>query len=1574
MAAMKGGFTFDILNYNSVSDSNNNGIATGPAGPPTPLLHEKNNFTRYHLNNCEIINLDDDLVEISLENQGIDLNKTPQPKQRRRKYVPKVFKEKKPRAPKSVTPKPGTEVRQKRKYVRKKGIEIPGNDKPIEGPGSCTPNGGEKSVEVPSSCTPNIEVPSSCTPNGVDKPIEVPSSCTPNGGDKSIEVPNSCAQNGTSGVRKPVRRSLNFSLDLNQSTNQIQEEFDRTFPPVGQKTGTNQNGTNRVQNGSGINFSGYPYPPMPNVRPNNHMINNNSMVNMPKFRPTGLMALAMKNEHLLKTLGNYTRVNNHLISTSGVKRDHSNILLQNGNNNSARAGDGQKKMRITDQNNNNNNNILHQNGTVRPNSSNPNSSSVALHNVGPTGGVFSLADIQRITEIRKRQNPQAQQMLNGTPPAFWFDRAEPGPSNPVPITNNNINNSRPSQVNQVYNKPPPVANSIQTYSEKTTTINQHSNNPSIITTEISPAQQKPEPKRRGRQKKDKQILSDPFSTTPPAKEKPGPKPRGRKPASLINSLATSALSFEATIESIIQKMKLLDINRATQNFPVQSSPYQSFAMVPYNNGMNGTMVQYENVEKKKRKFRVRVDLDPVTNHVWNLLMGKEMNEEPLDENKEKVLEEEREIFKGRIDSFIARMHLVQGDRRFSPWKGSVVDSVVGVFLTQNVSDHLSSSAFMGLVSKYPPQNRPVNPERETSLSIRSVISLRNFHKNVVTIEDFSEEKDENNSSQDSSTKCTQPHLQETNNNIINVKPAAESSPDSGPGSIEDQNSVVSSQNSVVSSQNSTEDLNGSNGSGWLYDLDPFNALHTSYTQLLQFAESDLFPDLNKVTNAMGASCSYSNNNVGFYSQNGNSDCSAFPSGTMNNLSLGYSHPHNGNNYSDSVMPNNNDKAAPETVQNAPNSNNNNNNKVASPAAQNASKAASETVQKTMDGGTIISEGVSSSNIPNNKPKRASSKAAKSTFDWDSLRRGVRPPGTPKQERSYKAADSLDYEALRRASVRELSDAIRERGMNNMLAERIKDFLERLVRDHGSVDLEWLRDVDPGKAKDYLLSVRGLGLKSVECVRLLTLHHLAFPVDTNVGRICVRLGWVPLQPLPESLQLHLLEMYPILENIQKYLWPRLCKLDQRTLYELHYQMITFGKVFCTKSKPNCNACPMRAECKHFASAFASARLALPGPEEKGLIASTSTSTSPNPNPNPNPNTPSSSTSNWTPPFHPSSSHPPQILPNRTPPFYPSSSTPNMTPPFHPSIHPHPQLPLPSSSTLNWTPPAHSTQPIIEEPASPEPEPEQPFEDAFLEEEEDPDEIPTIKLDFEEFKKNLKSYIKRNNLEVGEADMSKALVAISPEKASLPTPKLKNISRLRTEHQVYELPDNHELLAGYERREPDDPCPYLLSIWTPGETAVSTDPPKSLCISQDVNELCDKEACLRCVGIKEARRQVVRGTVLIPCRTAMRGSFPLNGTYFQVNELFADHESSRNPVECPRGWIWNLPRRTVYFGTSIPTIFKGLSTEEIQHCFWRGFVCVRGFDRATRAPRPLYARLHFPASKLNKNGKKAAKEED
>ncbi|KAI3797619.1 hypothetical protein L1987_32879 [Smallanthus sonchifolius] len=554
-------------------------------------------------------------------------------------------------------------------------------------------------------------------------------------------------------------------------------------------------------------------------------------------------------------------------------------------------------------------------------------------------------------------------------------------------------------------------------------------------------------------------------------------------------------------------------------------------------------------------------------------------------------------------------------------------------------------------------------------------------------------------------------------------------------------------------------------------------------------------------------------------------------------------------------------------------------------------------------------------------KGKTGKAKKIKSDWDSMRKNAQFKN--KGERLPGTMDSLDYEAVRRADVNEISDTIKDRGMNNMLAERIKEFLNRLVRDHGSIDLEWLRDVPPYKAKEYLLSFRGLGLKSVECVRLLTLHHLAFPVDTNVGRIAVRLGWVPLQPLPESLQLHLLELYPVLESIQKYLWPRLCKLDQRTLYELHYQMITFGKVFCTKNKPNCNSCPMRGECRHFASAFASARLALPTPDEKRIVTAFTDHDQ------------SQSSTGIANQHHLLLSQAKQYLRQQ-------SEVPNHDPVIE-------ELATP--------------EPIIEVPATPEQEKlQQEFDiEDFCE---DAEEIPMIRLNMEAFSQNLQNYM-QNNMELAEDDMSRALVALTSEAASIPTPKLKNVSHLRTEHHVYELPDSHPLLEGLDKRELDDPCSYLLAIWTPGETAESIQPPKGQCSSQDSGTLCHKETCFWCSSIREANSQTVRGTLLIPCRTAMRGSFPLNGTYFQVNEVFADHDSSLYPIDVPRSWLWNLPRRTVYFGTSIPTIFRGLTTEGIQHCFWRGFVCVRGFDQKTRSPRPLMARLHFPASKLKRS---------
>ncbi|KAG9134611.1 hypothetical protein Leryth_000942, partial [Lithospermum erythrorhizon] len=177
------------------------------------------------------------------------------------------------------------------------------------------------------------------------------------------------------------------------------------------------------------------------------------------------------------------------------------------------------------------------------------------------------------------------------------------------------------------------------------------------------------------------------------------------------------------MDEIIEHLSLLDINAEgtlglyhNQNNPLQMDYLQQNALVVYRR--DGTIVPV-----RKRKPRPKVDLDDETTRVWKLLLEDIRNEgiDGTDEEKARWWEEERRVFRGRADSFIARMHLVQGDRRFTPWKGSVVDSVVGVFLTQNVSDHLSSSAFMSLAARYPPKSSIIPGEslgEETSMTNR----------------------------------------------------------------------------------------------------------------------------------------------------------------------------------------------------------------------------------------------------------------------------------------------------------------------------------------------------------------------------------------------------------------------------------------------------------------------------------------------------------------------------------------------------------------------------------------------------------------------------------------------------------------------------------------------------------------------------------------------------------------------------------------------------------------------------------------------------------------------------------------
>ncbi|KAL2498303.1 RRM DME domain-containing protein [Abeliophyllum distichum] len=138
--------------------------------------------------------------------------------------------------------------------------------------------------------------------------------------------------------------------------------------------------------------------------------------------------------------------------------------------------------------------------------------------------------------------------------------------------------------------------------------------------------------------------------------------------------------------------------------------------------------------------------------------------------------------------------------------------------------------------------------------------------------------------------------------------------------------------------------------------------------------------------------------------------------------------------------------------------------------------------------------------------------------------------------------------------------------------------------------------------------------------------------------------------------------------------------------------------------------------------------------------------------------------------------------------------------------------------------------------------------------------------------------------------------------------------------YVLPDSQCILAKLPKREPNDLCPYLLAIWTQGN--LNKDQPLS-------------------------------------CHDPWRRFSLWNTT---VNEVFADDESSDVPIKVSWTYLLDLRRTTLFCGTTISAIFKGMKHKEVEKCFWTGFICLRGFDRETREPKLLHSRFHHPVTNL------------
>ncbi|MFQ3612667.1 MAG: endonuclease III [Cyanobacteriota bacterium] len=152
-----------------------------------------------------------------------------------------------------------------------------------------------------------------------------------------------------------------------------------------------------------------------------------------------------------------------------------------------------------------------------------------------------------------------------------------------------------------------------------------------------------------------------------------------------------------------------------------------------------------------------------------------------------------------------------------------------------------------------------------------------------------------------------------------------------------------------------------------------------------------------------------------------------------------------------------------------------------------------------------------------------------------------------------------WEQVLTADPEALALIIRPGGLANLKAARIQELLAEIQDRQGSLQLDFLAELDTEQALDYLLSLKGVGLKTATCVLLFGLGRDLCPVDTHVHRVANRLGLVRAKA-PDDTFVQLSSHIPV-----------------GKAYSLHINLIRLGKRICKARMPECGRCPLRREC-------------------------------------------------------------------------------------------------------------------------------------------------------------------------------------------------------------------------------------------------------------------------------------------------------------------------------------------------------------------------------------------------------------
>lgn len=176
----------------------------------------------------------------------------------------------------------------------------------------------------------------------------------------------------------------------------------------------------------------------------------------------------------------------------------------------------------------------------------------------------------------------------------------------------------------------------------------------------------------------------------------------------------------------------------------------------------------------------------------------------------------------------------------------------------------------------------------------------------------------------------------------------------------------------------------------------------------------------------------------------------------------------------------------------------------------------------------------------------------------------------------------DWDAVLAAPTDELEEVIRPGGLAPTKSRRIQHVLAE-VHDatHGTWDLSFLGEWPLEKARDWLISLPGIGRKTAAIVLLFNFGRPQLPVDTHVHRVASRLGMLP----PRT---PLVRAHDLLEEV----------LEPDEMYPFHVELIRHGRDTCRAPRPICGLCPLTDVCAYYALAARGKAPMAPMPKKRG----------------------------------------------------------------------------------------------------------------------------------------------------------------------------------------------------------------------------------------------------------------------------------------------------------------------------------------------------------------------------------------